>query len=112
MKDTKNCSKRVFTGERWDMRGHECGTNATIFRDEKWWCKRHDPQEFEKKMKARKEKLEQQYSADKLMQKQAEQLLKRLKVQGCVEYRWKRGYVDAVVITFDEVERLLKELGR
>lgn len=40
-KVVKWCSERVFSGDRMDIGGHTCGTNATILEDGKWWCKRH-----------------------------------------------------------------------
>ncbi len=39
----QQCAKRVFSGARWDMRGHPCGINASVQEDGQWWCKKHSP---------------------------------------------------------------------
>ena len=68
------CSKRVFSGARWDMRGHMCGFAATVQEEGKWYCKRHAPSaetakrekweaDFEAKQKA--------YDAERIAQKEA-----------------------------------------
>ncbi len=79
---------------------------------DKWWCFQHDPREKEKKRKAWDEKFERGQREDDQKKRKADKLLKRLGVQGGIEYTWKGGYQEAIVLDFDEVEKLLKELGR
>ncbi len=43
---TKKCSRQVFgTGS---FTGHRCGFAASVERDGKWYCKRHDPVEVKR----------------------------------------------------------------
>jgi hypothetical protein len=37
------CAERVFSGERWDTRGHGCGKPAKVHVNGKDWCATHDP---------------------------------------------------------------------
>ena len=54
------CSKRVYSGERWDFGGHPCSRKGTVERDGRWWCKQHDPEA----MKAREAKRDAAYRAE------------------------------------------------
>ena len=79
---------------------------------DKWWCFHHDPREKEKKCKASMEKWDREQKEDDKRKVRAAALLKRLGVEGGIEYGWRGIYQEAIVIDFEEVEKLLKELGR
>lgn len=49
------CSEKVFR----DWHNYPCGSNATVERDGKWYCGRHDPVA----VKARQEKAHAKYEA-------------------------------------------------
>ncbi len=104
-----SCSGRVYGG-MWNSFG--CSSPATREYEGKWWCFHHDPREKEKNRKARDEKYKLEQEAGDKKKDMADKLLKRLGVKGSIEYLWKGGCAEAIVIRFDEVEKLLKELGR
>ena len=104
------CSGRVCTGRV--INSFSCSSPGTRQYEGKWWCYHHDPREKEKKLKARNEKWKLEQEADNKKEVTAENLVKRLGVSGHIHHRWKAGYQEAIVISFDEVEKLLKELGR
>ena len=79
---------------------------------DKWWCFHHDPREKEKKRQAQYAKWGAEQKRDDEIGKQANKLLKRLGVEGSVAYHWKLRNTEAITICFEEVEKLLKELGR
>ena len=106
----QSCSGRVYEGRMTSSFG--CSKPATRQHGGKWWCFQHDPREKEKAQKTREEKYKREQQVDDQKQHKADLLLKRLKVAGCIQYHWKRGYMSAIVISFDEAEKLLKELGR
>lgn len=54
--ETKQCCKRVFSGERWDISGHQCQRNAKVIRNGKPYCTIHDPIREERKRKEWDEK--------------------------------------------------------
>ena len=87
-----------------------CTKAGTRKYKDKWWCFHHDPREKEKKRKAWDEKFERGQKEDAQRIRKADKLVKRLGVRGNIE--WLNGYREAIVIDFDEVEKLLKELGR
>ena len=105
----QHCSGSVYQGR---MGSFGCSKPATKEYQGKWWCFQHDPRETEKKHKAWEEAYNQKQREEKKLQGRADALLKRLGVKGSIEYHWKSGYLSAVVISFDEAEKLLKELGR
>ncbi len=41
---SERCSKRIFSGACWGMRGHACSIAATVQVGGKWYCKRHTPE--------------------------------------------------------------------
>jgi len=104
-----SCSGLVYRG-MWNSFG--CSSPATREYEERWWCFHHDPREKEKKRKAQNEKWKLEQETDDKKKNKADELLKRLGVSGNIHYRWKGGCQSAIVIDFDEVEKLLKELGR
>lgn len=53
MSESMKCSKRVFSGQRWDFGGHPCQRKAIVERDGKWWCRMHDPLEVKRRDEAR-----------------------------------------------------------
>lgn len=103
------CSGTVYGGRTGSFR---CASPATREWQGKWWCFHHDPREKEKKRKAWDEKWERGQKEDDEKKAKADKLLKRLGVEGCIAYHWKRGYHESVTIRFEEVEKILKELGR
>ena len=56
MADKHKCAERVFSGERWDIRGHMCQLNGVVERDGKWFCRIHDPEKVKAKQEARSAK--------------------------------------------------------
>lgn len=106
----KQCSGRVYVGRI--PTSFSCSSPATRQYKSKLWCFHHDPREKEKKHKAQEEKGKQREREDDEKKAIAKKLLKRLGVQGTVEYIWHGGYQSAIVINFDEVEKLLQRLGR
>ncbi len=104
------CAGRVYEGRVMSSFG--CSSPATRERDGKWWCFHHDPIAIEKKRKARNEKWEREQEENDKKQDIADKLLKRLGVPGSIKLMWKGGYQSAIVIDFDDAEKLLKELGR
>ena len=60
MSEQRQCAQHVFSGGRWDYRGHACGNPATIEHGGKWWCHLHDPghKELKKALSAAKYRME------------------------------------------------------
>lgn len=48
------CSKRIYSGQRWDIMGHPCSRKAVVERDGKAYCRQHDP-EVERLRRAKQE---------------------------------------------------------
>lgn len=105
--------KHSCSGRVWERMGSfSCSNSGTREINGKWWCFHHDPREVEKKQKALKEKWERERKENDKKTDTAGKLLKRLGVSGSIEYLETGGYQSAIVIDFDEAEKLLKELGR
>ena len=51
-----NCSKRVYTGARWDWGGHMCSKPGTVQVNDKWYCSTHSPAAEEKRKAAQDER--------------------------------------------------------
>lgn len=94
------------------MSSFSCSSPATRQYEGKWWCFHHDPSEIKKKRTAREAKWKQEQDRDDNIRHEAHKLLKRLGVDGDVAYHWKLKSIEAVTISFEELEKLLKELGR
>lgn len=108
-KEKHQCSKTV-----WGSTGfvkYPCSINASVFRDEKWWCKRHDPKAVEEKRKRERERYEKKEREEEQLKKKGENLLERLNVKGELYFRWREGYyTDSLVIPFKEIEKILERL--
>ena len=107
--DKRPCSGHTSAG-RMGLFG--CTKPANRKYQNKWWCFHHDPREKEKKRKSQHEKWNTEQKREDEIGAQANKLLKRLGVKGNVAYTWKLRNMMAVTICFEEVEKLLKELGR
>lgn len=106
----KQCSGRVYDSRV--LSSFSCASPATRQYKGKLWCFHHGPREKEKKRKAQEEKWKQEEKRNDEKRDKAFKLLKRLGVPGEIDYLWKGGYRSAIVISFDEVEKLLQRLGR
>ncbi len=108
------CSERVPDRERsaWGN-FYECSKWATVQRDGKWYCGTHDPE----KVKARRAKAESAYTSERNEQDRiyadAKALAQRIGV-GVPYYersfssaRGASGYRRSLILTFDEIEKLL-----
>lgn len=105
----QHCSGQLYHGRTGSF---SCSSPATRQYKDKWWCFQHDPREKEKKRQKLEENWKRELQEDSQKQHKADQLLKRLGVRGSVGYHWKRGYLSAIIIGFDEVEKLLKKLNK
>lgn len=77
---SKQCSKRVYSGARWDFGGHLCGTPATLQTpDGKWWCKRHHPDNTAAKAAADRAKADAEREAERAVVDRTDTVLDRLR---------------------------------
>ena len=93
------------------MSSFSCSSPATRQYEGKWWCFHHDPREKEKKLKARNEKWKLEQQEDDHTKRTGIQLLRRLGVVGYIDTH-KFRYVEQVRISFSQIVKLLKELGK
>ena len=107
-KDKIRCEERIYE----NFYSSQCQKTAKVERNGKWYCGIHDPEKVKARQDARQKKWEDKWARGKENQHQAEKLLKRLGVRGSAAYQWKEGYIRAVQISFDELEKLLAKLGK
>lgn len=58
MSTKHQCSKRVFSGARWDTGGHQCTKRGKVEVDGKWYCAIHSPDGETKRNAAWREKFD------------------------------------------------------
>ena len=104
------CSKRVFSGERWDMGGHPCSRKATVERDGKWWCTQHDPAREEARKQAALTARQEADRRERERQHRALELAAQLGVGHPYFDPHRLGYTGGVVLTEAEAKRLVAQL--
>ena len=61
--DKKQCCIMVSPPDRWGaFQQHKCRNNALIERNDKWYCKIHDPEYIAKKEAERRAKYDEQWA--------------------------------------------------
>lgn len=63
MEKKHTCCKQLYRGLGWCRKLQPCGAKASVERDGKWYCKRHDPVA----VKAKQEESDQKYKEKVLL---------------------------------------------
>lgn len=113
--ENPRCVERVPDGGR-SVSLHACLRVGTIQRDGEWYCGQHDPEKVKTKRAARDQAWKEREEAQDAIQAEGRRLAKRLGVLGGTYYNALGSglghYERALVIRFDEVERLIERLGK
>lgn len=59
-KEKHTCCAEIRSGDGWHSRKEACGCKASVERDGKWYCRRHDPVAIKEKDNARRAKWKQE----------------------------------------------------
>ena len=90
-----------------------CMRNGTVEREGFFYCNQHDPEKVKKRREAKRKLQEAQDERDRSLIEEAHRLLKRAGVKGNIFYSQIRGvYKDSVVISFDELHKIITRLER
>lgn len=108
------CSKQVLPPQMW-FHTHQCTRRGVVQREGKWYCKQHDPEKEKAKRDAQQVEWKAERDESNKNEADADKLIKRLGFGGSPyfgrrSYPDKSGYRRAIVLTFDEVERIITAL--
>ena len=106
------CSKRVHEGSR----SYACSRRGAVERDGKWYCRQHDPDSVQAQRAASDAAYRARCQEQDRIHAEGVALLKRFG-KGSVYYESsgpfsRNGYRRAVVVAFDDLDALLREIGR
>lgn len=100
------CSATVY-GPR--VQSWTCQRAASVQRNGKWYCRQHDPVVRKAKDEARRAEWDAKAKASDDIHAEAERIAERL---GCgVPHYGLNGITRAIVVSFDEAERLIRQLS-
>ena len=98
------CVAKVYYGaDAWGR--NTCSRTGTVERNGRWYCTQHDPEKAAQRREAREARYRAQHAAVEAIRHEAQALAARLGA-GTPHYANGR-YERALVLTFDEVERLI-----
>lgn len=104
------CSKRVYSGNRWDFGGHMCRNKAAVERHGKWWCKRHDPEAEKAREERERAKWRAEDERKKSIFRSAESLVEKLGVGTPAWSSITREHTGGVTLTAEEAASLADRL--
>ena len=88
-----------------------CCRRGVIYANGKYYCKQHDPNAVAKRREEREKRFQQEEKRGDDLQRQAKKLLKQLGIKGEIEFSFlAKTYTDAIVISFDEAQKLIDRL--
>ena len=109
MTAVEKCSKQVWSGS-WHTR--PCKKPGKVQHEGKWYCGVHNPERRIKRDQEWRAASDARERHSAQIETEGRALLKRLGAAGYVDYGVRSIRVRRLVLSFDDAEKLAKELGR